>query len=140
MNVKRYKQIRIAVALFVGFIVSIAAVQDSYILAFFGVITGMIFLVLVRSKTKIKIDEREKTIREKAAQMTYAIFAPTIGIGAFLLLILSYGKISVFSKGDFTYLESLGMIFAYLTLFLITLYAISYYFFNRKYGGGGNEE
>lgn len=140
MNSKKYRQIRAAVALFTGTIVSVAVAQNSYLLAVIGVLTGMLFLILVRSKAKITVDEREKTIREKAAQLTYAIFAPTIGIGAFLLLIPSYSGLSVFAKGEFVYLEALGMIFAYLALFLIAIYAISYHFLNRKYGGGRDEE
>jgi uncharacterized membrane protein len=140
MNIKRYNQIRAAIGLFVGAIVSISVTQNSYLLAVIGVFTGMLFLILVRSKTKIVVDEREKTIREKAAQLTYAIFAPTIGIGAFLL-ILPYKDISpVFAKGEFTYLESLGMVLSYLTLFLIAIYAISYHYLHRKYGGSGDEE
>lgn len=139
MDRKTYNQLRSVVALFVSAIVAIAVVRSSYLLSFAGIITGLVFMVLVRSKAKIKTDEREKTIQEKAAQITYAIFAPTLGIGSFLLLVPSYSGISVFSKGEFTYLESLGMIFAYLTLFLIAIYAISYHFFNRRYGGGNEE-
>lgn len=140
MNRKKYKQIRVAVALFVFIIVTLATISNSYLLALLGVLTGMLFMGIVRSKTKITIDEREKTMREKAAQMTYAIFAPTIGIGTLILLIPSLSGLSVFSKGNFTYLESLGMILAYLTLFLIIIYAISYHFLNKKYGGNSNEE
>jgi len=139
MDRKKYNQLRMTVALFVSVTVALAVVRNSYLLSLVGIITGLVFVVLVRSKAKIIADEREKTIQEKAAQMTYAIFAPTLGIGSFLLLIPSYSGISVFSKGEFTYLESLGMIFAYLTLFLIALYAISYHFLNRKYGGGNEE-
>jgi uncharacterized membrane protein len=139
MDRRRYKQLRVAVALFVAAIVSISVIKESYLLATIGVITGMFFIGVVRSKAKIKIDEREKNVREKAAQLTYAIFAPTIGIGAFFLLFPSHGGLSVFSKGEFAYLESLGMILAYLTLFLIALYAISYYFLNREYGGSNEE-
>ncbi len=135
MNEKKYKKIRIIVSLFVAMLVSVSINMHSYLLAIAGVLTGLLFLSVVRLKTKITIDEREKTIREKAANLTYAIFTPTIGIGAFLLLIPSYSGLSVFAKGEFTYLESLGMVFAYLTLFLISLYAISYHFLNRKYGG-----
>ena len=139
MNRKKYNQFRVIVTFFVSAIVVLAVLSDSYLLSIAGVVTGLIFMALVRSKAKIKIDEREKTIREKAAQLTYAIFAPTLGIGAFLLLI-PYQKISpVFAQGEFVYLESLGMIFAYLALFLITLYAISYYFLNRKFGGDVHE-
>lgn len=140
MDIKKYRQARILVAFFVGAIVSIAVNLDSYLLATVGVFTGMLFLALVRSKTKIVVDERESTIREKAAQMTYAIFTPTLGIGAFLLLFPSLSKLSVFSKGEFLFLESLGMIFAYLTLFLIAVYSISFYFLNKKYGGGSDEK
>jgi uncharacterized membrane protein len=140
MNRKKYKQFRVAVAFFVGMIVSLAVARDSYLLAAAGVLTGMAFMILARTKAKIRTDEREAVIQEKAARMTYAIFAPTIGIAAFLLLLPSKGGISVFSKGEWLFTESLGMMFAYLTLFLIAIYAISYHFFNKKYGGGGNEE
>lgn len=139
MNIKTYRQIRVAVAAFIGAIVSVSIINDSYLLAIAGVLTGMVFLVGVRAKAAVKVDEREKSVREKAAQLTYAIFAPTIGIGAFLMLIPSKSGFSVFSKGEFTYLESLGMVFAYLALFMIFLYAISYHFLNRKYGGGNEE-
>jgi len=140
MNRKKYKQFRVVVAFFVSAIVSGAVFSDSYVLAIAGVLTGMIFMAFVRSKANIRIDEREVTMREKAAQMTYAIFAPTIGIGSFLLLFPSYSGLEVFARGEFVYLESLGMVFAYLTLFLIAIYAISYHFLSRKFGGGGDEE
>jgi uncharacterized membrane protein len=140
MDRKKYKQLRVIVTLFVGAIVALAVVRDSYLLASAGVLTGMAFMVLMRLKAKIRTDEREAIVQEKAAKMTYAIFSPTIGIAAFLLLLPSKGGIDVFSKGEWLFTESLGMVFAYLALFLIAIYAISYHFFNRKYGGGGNEE
>ncbi len=140
MDRKKYKKLRVVVTFFVGAIVTLAVVRNSYLLATAGVLTGMVFMILVRAKAKIRTDEREKTIQEKAANLTYAIFAPTLGIGAFLLLLPSKGGISVFRNGEWLYIESLGMVFAYLTLFLIVVYAISYNFLNRKYGGGGSEE
>lgn len=140
MNIKKYRQIRAAAIIFIGAVVAVAVINNSFLLALAGVLTGMLFLSVVRSKTKTTIDEREQTIREKAAQTAYAIFAPTLGIGAILLLIPSYGGLSAMAKGEFTYLESLGGIFAYLALFLIAVYAISYYFLNRKYGGGGDKK
>ncbi len=140
MDRNKYRKYRILVAFFVGSIISLAVRRDSYLLALAGVLTGMVFLALVRSKAKIKTDERDETIQEKAARMTYTIFTPTIGIASFLLLLPSKGGFAVFSKGEWLYIESLGMIFAYLTLFLIAVYAISYHYFNRKYGGGGSEE
>jgi uncharacterized membrane protein len=140
MNRKKYNQLRAVVILFVAAIVALAVNRNSYLLSVAGIVTGMLFLALARFTAKIRVDEREATIRQKAAQFTYAVIAPTIGISAVLLLIPSRGNISVFSKGEFLYTESLGMIFAYLTLFLITTYAVSFFILNRKYGGGGNEE
>ncbi len=93
----------------------------------------MFFMGIVRAKAGIKTDEREEAVREKAAQATYAIFAPTIGLGSFFLMMLA-------QKKEFYFIETLGMVFAYLTLFMLVLYAISYHFFNRKYGGSGDEE
>jgi uncharacterized membrane protein len=139
MDIKKYRKIRVLIMLFVAAIVAVAVFQNSYLLSLAGVLTGMLFMILVRTKTKIVIDEREKTIREKAAQLTYAVFAPLIGISSILLLLPSKSGLSVFSKGEWLYTESLGMLFAYLTLFLITVYAISYYFLNRKYGGGNEK-
>lgn len=140
MNRKKYKQLRIIVALFVLVIIYLAVKSNSYLLSMAGVLTGMVFMILARSKAKIKVDERETSIQEKAARLTYAVFAPTIGISSVLLLLPSKSGLAIFSKGEFTYTESLGMIFAYLTLFLIAIYAICYHFLNKKYGGGSNEK
>jgi uncharacterized membrane protein len=138
MNRKRYKQLRIAVILFVGAIVGLAVSRDSFILATIGVLTGMVFMGLARSTTKIRTDEREVKVQEKAARVAYAIFAPTLGLSAVFLLLPAKGGFSVFSKGDWLFVEAIGLIFAYLSLFLIALYAISYHFLNKKYGGGSN--
>lgn len=125
--------------MFVGVIVAVAT-RHSLLLSFTAVVTGMLFLILARTKTKIRIDEREKTIREKSAQLTYAIFAPTLGIAALLLLVPSQSGISVFVKGEWLYVESLGTILAYLALLLIAIYSFSYYFLSKKYGGSTDEE
>lgn len=132
MTNKRYRQIRAGVALFIGAIVSISVTENSYVLATIAVVTGMLFLLLVKSKTKLVVDERDKVIREKAANLTYAIFTPTLGLGAFIM--------SMIGRNPNTNLGSLGMTLSYLTLFLITIYSFSYYLISRKLGGGGSEE
>lgn len=139
MDIKKYRRLRIIIIFFIGAVIGWGISTDNILLALAGFLTGLLFLTIVRSKVKLNIDEREKTVREKAAQMTYAIFAPTLGIGAFLMLIPSHSNLSVFAKGDFLYLESLAIIFAYLSLFLIALYAVSYRYFNKKFGGGNEE-
>lgn len=140
INRKTYQKIRVVVSLFVATIVGISVTNHSYLLSFAGVLTGMIFLLLVRVKAHIRTDEREVTIQEKAAKITYSIFTPTIGISALLMLIPSHSGLSVFSRGEFLFLESLGMVFAYLVLFMITIYACAYYVLNKKYSGGPDEK
>ena len=140
INRKTYQKIRVAVTFFVATVVGISVTNHSYLLTFAGVLTGMIFMLLVRVKANIKTDEREVAIQEKAARITYTIFTPTIGLSALLMLIPSQSGLSVFSRGEFLFLESLGMVFAYLVLFMISLYALSYYVLNKKYSGGNDEE
>ena len=133
MNQKKYRQIRIAIIVFVAVIISVALNINSYLLAFIAFIAGLMFSIIIKSKVKTRIDEREVAIREKAANLTYAIFAPTIGIGSALLILFP-------GTNDAFYLEALGTVLAYLSIFLIALYAISYAFLNRRYGGGKNDE
>ncbi|MBU1117550.1 DUF2178 domain-containing protein [Patescibacteria group bacterium] len=140
MDIKKYKQIRFIAILFIISIITISVFLKLYLLTLVSIFTGIILFSLVHLSNKNIIDERELSIQEKAADFTYSIFGPTIGIGAFILLIPSFSNLSVFSKGEFLFLESLGTIFAFLTLFLITLYSISYFFLAKKFGGKKDEE
>jgi len=140
MNIKKYEKIKSSVIIFIITIITISIFSKLYLLAVVGILTGILFFSIVRFKTDINIDEREQEIKEKAANITYAIFVPTISIGSFLLLVPSLSKLSVFFKGEFIFTETLGVIFAYLTLFLITVYTISYFFLNRKFGGKSDEK
>lgn len=100
-------------------------------MAVVAVVTGILFLLVVKSKTKIVIDERETAIREKAAHLTYTIFAPTLGLGSFLLIALGQKT---------PYIFALGQVLAYLSLFMIAIYAISFHFLNRKLSGLDDEK
>lgn len=122
-----------AVSFFVAMAVSSAVIQNSFWLAIAAVVTGMLFMVLARSRAKIRIDEREKLMREKAAQFAYAIFTPVIGLGSVAITFLG-------RKADTPYLSSLGIILSYLTLFLISIYSLAYYTLSKRYGGSGDEK
>lgn len=140
MNHKKYRQLKLIVNFFVVVLIALSMLSKSYLLALVSIITGMLFISMVKVKAKIKADEREISIQQKAAQLAYSIFTPTLGIGAVILLVPVYSGLEVFDKGEFLFLESLGLIFAYLVLFLIVLYALSYHFLNRKYGGTSSEK
>jgi len=132
MTLKKYNQTRIIVALFVSSLVSMGVTLKLPLLSGIAVVTGILFLSAVRSQTKIIIDEREKTVREKAAQLTYAVFTPTIGLGSFFLI--------MFGQQKTPYIFALGQVLAYLTLFMIAIYSVSVFFLNKRFGGESHEE
>jgi len=131
MDTYKVRQLRLAALLFMAALVLVSLWLNNYLLAAAGLVTGLLFLLVVRSGAGPAVDERELTIREKAAASTYAIYAGTIGLSAVLLLLMA-------GRG-FVFLEALGLVFAYLTLFLLALYAVSYQFFAHRYGGGDEE-
>jgi len=132
MNEKTFRLLKFLVSAFLAALVFLALLRAQYALAMIAGVAGILFLRIVRSTGSLVVDEREQSVREKAAQLTYLIFAPTLGLSALGLLVLSH---------DSNYfLESLGVIFAYLTLFQITLYTLSSFFIDRKLGGNGQEE
>ena len=132
MNTQRNGRLRMAAILFLAVVVAVSLWLNQYLLAAAAVGAGGLFLLLVRTQAAALVDEREQSIREKAAAATYTVYAATIGISAVILLL--------WSRQGYVYLEALGLLFAYLALFLIALYAVSYQFFNRRYGGGKDEE
>ena len=131
MKNKNYRKVRIGIAAFMAVMMSLAISQHNILLAIASIVIGIAFIAVSRSKTERLVDEREVMVRQKAAQMAYAIFAPTIGLGSVFLILLA--------KDEFYFLEAIGIVLAYLSIFLIALYSISFFFLNRKYGGDGKE-
>ena len=140
MTLKKYRRLKQIVVLLILAIIVISLISKIYLLSFAALVTGILFSSLIRFQNETSLDEREQSIKEKSAHITYTIFISTLSLGTFLLMFPSVSGLSVFSKGEFIYLESLGVVFAYLTLFLITLYSISYLFLNKKYGGTSDEK
>jgi len=128
---KNYRKIRMGIAAFMAAMMSIAVTQDNLLLAIGSVLIGMVFVAVSKPKNNRMVDEREIMVRQKAAQMAYAIFAPTIGLGSVLMIILASDELYL--------LQTIGYVLAYLSLFLIALYSISYFFLNRKFSGNGEE-
>lgn len=140
MKHKTFQQARAAVVFFIGALVSVASLRDNFVLAVTAVVVGMAVLVFMRSRARIPTDERDIIIQEKSARFAYAVIAPVLGISSVVFLFPSKSGLTVFSKGEFLFVESVGYIFAYLTLFLLLVYAVSYRYFSGKYGGNGHEQ
>jgi uncharacterized membrane protein len=128
MNYKQFKRMKALTASFVSATVAIAVTYNNIILALAGVVIGMLFLFLVRKKTKaVLVDERIQSIAGYAARLTYTILTITVAFLS-LIFILSGRQ---FNEPNY---EMLGIILSYVTLFSVALYSLSYKYFSKKYG------
>ncbi|MFA5029221.1 MAG: DUF2178 domain-containing protein [Patescibacteria group bacterium] len=133
MNYKQFKRIKVLIASFISAMVAIAVVFNNIILALAGVLIGLLFLFLVRRKTKaVLVDERIQNIGGRASRLTYVILTITV---AFLSLVFI---LSGRRMGEANY-ETLGIILSYITLFSLALYSLSYKYFSKKYGETDDE-
>jgi len=133
MNYKQFKTTRLLTTSFIAALVAAAVVYKNIVLALAGVIIGVIFLLLVKRKTKaVLVDERIEIISGKAARFTYSIFTITIAMLALFFTIISR------RIHDINY-EMLGTFLSYITLFNLALYSISYKYFRKKYGDTDDE-
>ncbi|MFA5128661.1 MAG: DUF2178 domain-containing protein [Patescibacteria group bacterium] len=134
MNYKQFKKMKVLTASFASAIVAIAVVYNNIILALAGVLIGMLFLFLVRKKTKaVLVDERIQSISGRAARLTYAILTITIAFLSLVFIII--GR----RVGEANY-EMLGIILSYVTLFSMAIYSLSYKYFSKKYGETDDEQ
>ena len=129
MNQKQFKVIRLLIIFFIAAIVFTASVINNFYLAITGILIGMLFMYLVRVKfKKIMTDERIINLSGKAARMAYSI--PTLILAILGLFLIYSGQ-----NHQDIYVENLGIIFCYISMLNIAIYSISFYYFNKKYGG-----
>lgn len=129
MKLKTFKIIKVITSIVVTIAVVSAVVMANIFLALTGIIIGMIILIITRTRVKeIIVDERVKSAGGKASQTTYVIAVLTMGWTSVLIMIFN-------TQNYFPYLESMALLFAYITIFLIVVYHISYRYFINKIGG-----
>jgi hypothetical protein len=138
MTIKKYHRLKKGILIFLFIIFSLSLFLKIYFLSVISVLTAILFIALFHSSQALS-DEREVAVRRQAVDFTFTILVSTLSLGSFIMFLpLSTGW-SVFSKGEFLYVEAIGTIFAYLSISLIILYSLAYFIFNRK-SGGNNEK
>lgn len=71
----------------------------------------------------------KKTISESGAALTaLKLSTVSIALPASFLLLLSLNNLSVFAQAEFTYIESIGWLLAFLTLLTLSIYFLVRYF------------
>ncbi len=133
MQYKTFKKIKILTTSFVSVTVAIAVIYNNIILALAGVFIGLLFLTLVKRKTKaVLVDERIQSISGYAARITYVIL--TITMAMLSLIFILNGR----QTGE-SHFEVLGITLSYLTLLSLAIYSISYKYYSKKYGDKDDE-
>ncbi len=129
MTYKTLKKIRLLIVCLIAIIVATAVSINNFYLAISGVLIGVLFNILVRSKfRKTLVDERIINISGRAARITYVI--TTLIIALLSLFLIFSGR----QHQDIN-TETIGIIFSYVAMLNIAIYAISFRYFNKKYGG-----
>ncbi len=135
MNYNQFKRVKILTTSFVSATVAIAVVYNNIILALAGILIGVLFLSLVRKRTKaVLVDERIKEISGQSSRLAYVVLTVTLAILS--LVFITIGRKAVPPQAQ---LETLGITFSYITLLNVALYSISYKYLSRKYGETDDE-
>lgn len=129
MTYTSFKKIRLLIIFLIAIIVATAVSINNFYLAISGIAIGIMFNLLVRSKLrKTLVDERVLSISGKAARMTYII--TTLLLAACSLFLIFSGR-----QNQEVVIETMGIIFSYIAMLNIAIYAISFRYFNKKHGG-----
>jgi|GEM_PF-6302676 uncharacterized membrane protein len=126
MKVKRFNQWRMAILMVVGVGFGLLMKFNLGILGLFLVVDGLILLSLLRIKVEDEIkDERLERLNEKAAAMSFMVLIPVVGMTAIAIFLGA--------KGQWSYLQSLGMVLGYVAVLGVTVHLISWWYLSRKY-------
>ncbi|MBN1168435.1 DUF2178 domain-containing protein [Candidatus Woesebacteria bacterium] len=126
---EQFEKIR-KILTFLEIIVVLLAVNfNSALIAIFGIGFGMFILTFLKSSVKDKlIDERIESIANRAAMVSFRVMLPILGLTSVALLVSA-------GKEEFYFLHGLGVILSYITCLGLFIYLVTYYYFNKKYGG-----
>jgi len=84
--------------------------------------------MIIKSKKKGSVNHNQVE-GGSGTKISSGIFILSFGVITLLLLFPSCSNLSVFAKGEFAYLESIGIIFAFLTLFSVFMFFLPKIFF-----------
>ncbi len=129
MKIKTFLKLKVVTAFFIAAIVGVSVSLNNLYLSIAGVLIGVLFLVLVKSRVNgVLVDERVISVSGRASYAAYAVSTVFFAFMGLFLLMSSKGT------GDLA-VELIGTVLCYASMLLMAVYAISYHYLNRKYGG-----
>lgn len=137
MNEKTFAKVRLATTLAVNALVVIGILLHNVYIALVGVAAGLVFLWIMRRRTKaVLVDERVEMVANKAARATFVYSSLVFGLTA--LFLFGVGRLSD-EPEFFNFIDALGLLFAFVTMFLLLVYAVTYKYFDRSYGADNTQ-
>jgi uncharacterized membrane protein len=126
MEKKTYQIIIALIMIFVAITVILAIYLSNILLAFIGIITGILLSYFVRKNIfEISEDERTYLVAGKASRMAMFLFLAIVTVLGIGLLTLK-NVFPQFTQAAYTLTNS-GCL-------LLLLYAVFYFYYNRKHG------
>ena len=129
MTIKTFFKLRLLIAALVAAVIGVSVGIGNAYLAIAGVLIGILFMVLVRSRVNgILVDERAITMSGRASAVAYAVGTTFFAVLGLFLIVSSK------HSGDLS-TELIGTVLCYASMLLVAVYTVAYHYFNQKYGG-----
>ena len=129
MRVKQFQKIKRIFFIGVFILIACALIFHCWVLAFFVLAGYLVLMSLLKTRVEgVVVDERQSLVAGQAAQVSFQILLP-------ILLLISVILLMAGGNQEWHYLQALGVIFAYITCLGCVIYAVTYWYFNRKTGG-----
>lgn len=128
MKVSQYKNFKKAMVFFMAMLIGVAVTLKSALIVLLAMGIYMVLITLLRTRVEgVLADERERNAGERAAQVSFQILLPILAMTS-LVLVIGGGE-------EFYYVQAVGIILSYVTCLGLILYALAYWYFDRKTGG-----
>ena len=128
MNKKTYGQVRNAVYVFIGFVVSVSVVRSNYLLSSIGIALGLLLLYVAgKQLDEVVKDERNAMIQQKASTMTLSIVSLTLAFAGIAVVELS-------NRG-YALIEGYGYFMADLSMGIMSLNGVFNWYYGKQLGG-----
>lgn len=129
MKSKDFQRIKRIIIVFLMIIVGFSIYINNTFFLLMSLTLMMIFLSFLKLKVKDALeDERQVALAEKAARTSFLVLMPVLGLTSLALFVGGGNE-------NFYYVKALGIILSYITCLGLIIYVISYWYFNKKFGG-----
>jgi len=128
MNTEQYNRVKATVAVAVGIVAAVSAVNNSFTLLLAAVTMGMVVLYATKQRvSEVQVDERTSLIRQKAATTT---------LGVTTVLTAAVGILLIFaSRQGLMDLEQLGYALAFQANIILGVNAYLNWHYRNQMGG-----